>query len=259
MQLIHWGRSPLVEKPRGNPPDYTKLHEFGCSLQVPEVDAYEIDSGYSVDKAWLDDLALHTQVTIKKSDPNWTHGRILYSALRKYIGNHPALQNIIIVETGTARGFSAVTMARALADSDSDGTIVTFDVLPHATPIYWNTISDHSGKRTRRELLEPWADLVEKHIIFVQGESREQLQRVAFERVNFIFFDAAHTYEEVWFEFNAVRERQLPGDVVVYDDYSPTQFPGVTRAVDEICEKFGYEKMILSSPSGRGYVIATKL
>ena len=41
-------------------------------------------------------------------------------------------EKIFILETGTARGFSAICMAKALEDNNKDGLILTYDVLPHS-------------------------------------------------------------------------------------------------------------------------------
>ena len=45
---------------------------------------------------------------------------------------------------------------------------------------------------------------------------------------------------------------------MVYDDYNIKKFPGIVKAVDEICNKYSYHKKLLSSSDDRGYVIATK-
>jgi predicted O-methyltransferase YrrM len=60
----------------------------------------------------------------KRSKLGYAHGRLLYSVLRKYIAdNSPAYVNVL--ETGTARGFSALCMAKAIADSGVTGHVVT--------------------------------------------------------------------------------------------------------------------------------------
>ena len=41
-----------------------------------EIDNLENSTGFNVDKAWLDELALHTQVVKKKSAINYQHGRV---------------------------------------------------------------------------------------------------------------------------------------------------------------------------------------
>ena len=40
---------------------------------------------FNLNKDWLDNLALKTQVVIKNSEINYQHGRILYSELSEYI------------------------------------------------------------------------------------------------------------------------------------------------------------------------------
>src|SRR3546814_8877197 len=65
-----------------------------------------------------------------------------------------------IFETGTARGFSALCMARALQDAGAGGYVVTVDQLPHDRPMLWNCIDDHEGPRTRAQLLSDYPELL---------------------------------------------------------------------------------------------------
>jgi hypothetical protein len=59
-------------------------------------------------------------------------------------------------------------------------------------------------------------------------------------------------------EFSTIKDKQYKGDMVVYDDYNFEKFPGIVKAVDEICSTQGYSRIDLKSPTGRGYVVATK-
>jgi hypothetical protein len=84
------------------------------------IEAYENEKGFFINKLWLDNLALHTQITIKKSELCYAHGRVLYTALSYYLSKQPLSfrsQRITIWETGTARGFSSLCMAKALYDN----------------------------------------------------------------------------------------------------------------------------------------------
>jgi len=76
--------------------------------------------------------------------------------------------------------------------------------------------------------------------------------------VNFAFLDGAHTYNDVMFEFSQIKDKQIKGDVIVYDDYSPNLFPGIVSAVDDICKTHNYKKEVLVSEENRAYVVATK-
>jgi predicted O-methyltransferase YrrM len=224
-----------------------------------EVDKIEKSTGHVIDKNWLDDLALRTQVVKKDSDISYHHGRVLYSFLSEYIRKSSA-SSLNIVETGTARGFSALCMAKALSDSNVFGKIVTFDILPHASPIYWNNVTDTTiGKLSRIELLEAWTSLIEKYVLFVTGDTRNLLDKYSMGRVHFAFFDGSHTYNDVIFEFNSIKNKQKSGDIIVYDDYSKEHYPDIVKAVDYICEKYSYSMELISLSGDRSCVIARKV
>jgi predicted O-methyltransferase YrrM len=252
----HWSAAPLVARPAAGRDEYLRLADEVKARRYPEIDAYEREAGYAVDPAWLHALALHTQITKKKSELCYQHGRVLYAALRQYLAEQGG-GSVRILETGTARGFSSLCMAKALADAGAEGTIFTYDVLPHEASILWNCVDDHEGPRTRAELLAPWAELVERYLVFAQGDSVRSLPRLRVPRVNFAFLDGHHTYPYVMREFEWLRPRQRPGDVVVFDDYTD-DFPGVIQAVDEICDRFGYDRHVVRSLDRRAYVVARR-
>ena len=256
-----WYNSPFGKEPLASKDIYRSLAAEASSKQYPEIDSYENELGYAIDQEWLHELAFHTQVLIKQSELCYQHGRVLYTALSKYLNDHMPQDigdSILIVETGTARGFSALCMAKALADQERPGTILTFDLLPHRTRMYWNCIDDYDGPKSRSELLKPWNDLVERYVIFHQGDTRLEMPKVHTERIHFCFLDGAHSYEDVFCEFNQIRKRQKSGDMIVYDDYTPDQYPGIVKAVDQICEEYQYGRTQLQAHAGRGYIVAQK-
>ena len=77
--------------------------------------------------------------------------------------------------------------------------------------------------------------------------------------MNFAFLDGAHTYDDVMFEFFSIKEKQLQGDMIIYDDYNNLAFPGIVKAVDEICSCYGYSRIDIMTEDERGYVIAKKI
>ena len=253
---------PLGKQPKTTRDVYLQLASEARQFKYYEIDKFEIESGYAIDKVWLDELALHTQVVKKNSILCYAHGRVLYAVLSKYIKKyqslHSSISRLIIFETGTARGFSTLCMARALQDQNQSATIVTFDILPHKTKMYWNCIDDCDGPRTRAELLRPWENLLQEYIVFHQGDTKVELPKVKVERIHFAFLDGVHTYEDVMFEFEQINDYQISGDIVVYDDYTPSQYPGLVKAVDEICKLYNYRRSNLKAHNGRGYVITVK-
>ena len=255
-----WNNFPFGLNPLGKESEYIQLWKDEIKEKYIEVDKYEKQTKSAVPKDFLNSLALHTQVTKKKSKICYAHGRVLYSALSNYIDQNKKLKDkkITIFETGTARGFSSLCMAYALKNKKKTGSIFTFDVLPHNIPMYWNIIDDLEGPLTRSKLLAPWKDLVQEYIVFIQGNTRIELPKVQVERINFAFLDGAHTYKDIMFEFHYIQDKQEVGDLIIYDDYSPRIFPGLVKAIDEICTKFKYQKYIIKTKDDRSYLIAQK-
>ena len=117
-----WYADPYGTQPHASIEDYLALAEGVKGITPSAIREYEADIGFAIDQIWLDELALHTQIVKKTSPLSYIHGRIVYSALRDYLEkNQPTRINII--ETGTARGFSALCMARALQDSKAGGSL----------------------------------------------------------------------------------------------------------------------------------------
>ncbi len=259
----NWNNFPFGKVPYASIDEYMHKAKTTKKYKYPEIDKYEKQTGFSVDKKWLHDLALHTQIVIKESTLCYTHGRILYSALSNYVFKHQkthlSTTRIVVYETGTARGFSALCMAKALHDRKQVGTIITFDLLPHTVPMYWNCIDDWNfGPLTRSELLSKWADLIKDHIIFHQGDTYLELSKVQTERVHFAFLDGVHDFDAIMHEFENIEDKQKNGDIIVFDDYNPLQYSSLVRAIDEICLSGQYDCTKIGSMD-RGYVIAKKL
>lgn len=256
-----WHDQPIAEKPLAGREEYHRLWQDAKSKSHEEIDALETNLGDRIDADWLHDLALHTQVTIKASDICYQHGRVLYSVLRNYIRQTTAKNgsaDLNIFETGTARGFSSACMAKALDDHNCRGRIVTFDLLPHDVPLYWNCIDDLDGKKSRRSLLSPWTDLIDDRVVFVEGDTRLTLANVKLGRIHFAFLDGGHTYEHVLREARTIAPQQQTGDVIVFDDYSNDSFSGLVRAVDTFCRDDNYDGQVVRASAARGFMIARK-
>ncbi len=259
--FLHWNNYPFGNFPLGCKEEYLKLFEESKKERYLEVDNFEVKMQSKISQEWIDNLALYTQVTKKKSKICYAHGRVLFSALSNYIDSCLNINKnkIIIFETGTARGFSSLCMALALKKKNVSGLICTFDVLPHNVPIYWNSISDENGPISRSEILKPWKNLVQEYILFIQGNTLIELPKFNVDRINFAFLDGAHTYNDIMFEFSNIQTKQLEGDIIIYDDYSPKKFPELVKAIDEICENFKYSRLLIKASDERSYLIAQKL
>lgn len=241
--------------------DYERLAEK-CKYQIfPLIDDLEREIGFTILKQWLDELALLTQVTIKKSRPNYQHGRVVYSALRKYIHeNQQKLKSskITILEIGTARGFSAICMSKALLDSKHAGSIISIDPLPHNTKMYWNCIADIDGRSTRKELLKKYQEEL-SNIVFMQDHSPACLGKLGVERIHFAFVDGMHKHANIVQEYKYIKSHQLPGDIIIFDDIQTAEYSDVGEFVREIDRSGEYLLREIWSAKSRGYAMMTKL
>lgn len=228
-----------------------------------ETDVYNV-------KDFIDELALVTQICYKHNGSNmlYLHGFVLYSALDNYIKNNKNIDFFNIIETGTARGFSALCMAKALYDNNVNGKVYTIDILPHNEKKYWNCILDIDGKHTRKELLQEWDFLIDKYIVFKTGDSKIILPELIsnLDRVHFSFLDAHHDYDYLTFELNKVLQKQSKNDIIICDDYTfyydnKMQYPGIQKAIDEFSNRNHYFRKIYFGDDGkkrRGYVYFKK-
>ena len=105
--------NPFGQKPLASRDEYLSIWKDAKNKSYPVIDEYEINMKHKIDSNWFHELALHTQVVIKESEICYQHGRILFSTLCDYIENNN-VNNVNILDIGTARGFSAVVMASAV-------------------------------------------------------------------------------------------------------------------------------------------------
>lgn len=252
-----WLTGPFGDCPQATREEYRSWYEATRAQSHPQIDKIEIEIGFAVDKNWLDELALHTQIVRKKSRLAYPHGRVLYALLSAMIAAR-GLKQVTVLETGTARGFSTLCMMKAILDRGSDGRVVTIDLLPHLTRQFWNCIDDLDGPKSRAELLSPWSDLTAK-VTFVQGDTLYALPRIGLERIHFAFLDAQHTRRNVMHEYEIVAARQEVGDMIMFDDVTPANYPGIVAAVKEIEREGRYEIRRFTLSEQRAYAFATRV
>ena len=222
-----------------------------------DITDYENKSSKKIDRNWLYELALSTQIINISNVKSIDHGKLLYSSISNWIKKNE-IDNIRIFETGSARGFSSLCMAKALRDNKKKGTIITLDVLPHEEKMYWNCISDSRGKTTRKNLLKKWEDLINEYIIYIQSDTIKAIKRISLGRIHIAFLDAAHTYKNVLKESIYVSKYQKTGDLIIYDDFNKNKFPGLVKAVEFFSNNFNYKFQVLKGMDNRNYVISEK-
>jgi len=235
-----------------------KIWLYEKEANYENVNKFEKLAGFTIDNSFFHKLAYLTQVTDKKSKISYAHGRLLYSSLRKYFKDN-IVKNILILEVGTARGFSSLCMAKALEDSQIDGKIITLDILPLKKKIFWNCKSDLDGKKNRLNLLSEYLNLVKKYIIFIQFDTFSDYEKILAGRVNFAFIDGNHEAKNLRLELKLIKEYQEKGDIIFFDDYSAKIFPSLYDEINNFCDKFHYSKEIIKINESRSNLIATKI
>ncbi len=67
--------------------------------------------------------------------------------------------------------------------------------------------------------------------------------------IRILFIDGWHSYEAVTEDILLWFPHVLPGGLIVFDDYSNPEFPGVRRAVDEQMQKLPVERPLRMAAS----------
>lgn len=212
----------------------------------PVMDELEARLGYAVDRTRLEAAARVLACPLKKNPPNWQHGRLIYALGRAYLAANPGRQTW--VDIGTAKGFSACVMSWALADGYHPGDIHSWDIINPLSRDPRNSVED--GK-TIHEFVAPFRapDMFIGFSLASDAHSRAHL----WDRVNLAFVDGSHTYDGVKADIELLVHRQLPGDIIVFDDM---QVPGVAKAVFQVLA--GYDVEMVNLMPTRRYAIARR-
>ncbi len=226
-----------------------------CEQNYPAVAAVEDSVGIKVDGDWLRNAARVLACPVKINPPNWQHGRVLYSLLRAYLADTTdgmsSVKPVRCLDIGTAKGFSAVCMARAALDAGRVVRVTSIDVIDPDARTRRNTVAEVDGLRTLPETLSPWPDeLALIDFVLGKGENWFVMNR---KRIHFAFVDGKHAYESVKKELAGLSGCQERGDIIVCDDM---QVPGVARAVDEFQ---GYSRMDVKVLPERAYAVLVRL
>jgi len=194
-----------------------------------------------INKEFIDSVALHTAIYLDSygNQPNYKvtyqQGFVVYALFRKYL-EATNYDYYNVVEVGTAKGFTALCLAKALDDCNKKGTIHTIDVLPNDKKIYWRCIGDMTGKKNRPELMENWSVLRDNFIKFHHGSSLNILSSLNLKRVHFAFLDGSHDYQHVSYELNFLKNLQKNNDMIVCDDFTENKYEGIVQAVLEFAK-----------------------
>lgn len=234
---------------------YAEVFERESAQAYPAIDAIEREYGYAIDPKFLLDAARVLACPVKVNPPNWQHGRVLYSVLRFYLDQF--LGGVCALDIGTAKGFSAVVMAKAIDDAKRECKVLSVDVIEPDARVRRNSVLEVAGNvvefHTIDEFTQPFLTYTRPH--FVGGGSRALLGECFRQdlHVGFAFVDGKHNFEEVEYEVRALQRLQRVGDFIVFDDANlPPVFSAISR-----CSKWYRLRRVHVLPK-RAYVIAER-
>jgi predicted O-methyltransferase YrrM len=228
--------------------EYAAAFARECANEYPVIDEIEKRLGYAIDRQRLENAARTLACPVKRNPPNWQHGRVIYSVLRKYLEGRDGFLSLF--DCGTAKGFSALCMAFALTDAALTGAIVSVDVIDPDSAMPRNSVLDLEGPKTVRDYVRSWPEAA--LITFRKSTGAEWLRSDP-GRIHCAFIDGKHQYSAVKEEIHLLKHRQMQGDIAIFDDL---QIPGVDQAVTL---SSGYALTFVDAKQDRRYAIATRI
>jgi predicted O-methyltransferase YrrM len=159
-------------------------------------------------------------------------GRFLYSIAETTRGTGE------IVEIGSCFGRSTIYLAKGARRSNR-GTVWAVD--PHTGDIAWNLGRVSTYEVFLRNIRKFG---VESRVQPLKMTSQEAAQAWNGNPIRILFIDGWHSYEAVTEDILLWFPHVLPGGLIVFDDYSNPEFPGVRQAVDEQMQRLSVEKPI---------------
>jgi hypothetical protein len=239
----------------GKRADYDRIFKDECAVAYPALDAFEERSHVALDKKRLQRAARVLACPLKANPPNWQHGRVIYACIRKLL--KPFSGDVVLIDVGTAKGFSAVVAAWALSDARVEGIIHSFDVIEPTARVKRNSVAecDKPSGLTIEEFVAPFMPIDERVEVRFHGTPLYPWARDNRGLCTFAFVDGKHTEAAVAADAACIRRMQhTKGDMIVFDDI---QIDGVRRAVNDL--RPHYEIEILWALEGRrGYAVARR-
>jgi predicted O-methyltransferase YrrM len=232
---------------------YDAIFRDECLKTYPEIDALEKELDFAVDKDRLEAAARVLACPMKVNPPSWQHGRVIYSLLCDKLTRDKAPG--IVVDIGTAKGFSAVVMGWAIEDTGTtDVEVVSVDVVAPQDATLRNSVAELDRALSVYEFVDPFISRAVTTTFFGNGSGilldKLYAQR---RRVPFAFVDGKHTLLAVSQDAMYLSRLQVPLDVVVFDDI---QIPGVADGA-RVASQWYAQRFLRAGPS-RTYAVGVR-
>ena len=161
------------------------------------------------------------------------HGLLLYGLVRRLAPEPPGA----ILDVGTARGFSAIMMARALRDGALRHRIYSVDVIGHDDPRNWHRSRKHdpseplTGLRISRSAI--WSRWHSNESVCIEplcSKSQDVLKNWEHGPILLTFVDGSHTYDAVKNDLAMLDHLMAPAGSIVLDDFHTGMILGGVRS-----------------------------
>lgn len=166
---------------------------------------------------------------------NYERGPLLYALIAKY-------RPETVLEFGTAKGYSTLSMAWAMEDFDIPGTIYTVDIIPTSKK---QKVPINRGNKPELSFMsvdEIWDEIAPSSWIQkikpLTGFSADIMRKTELPKIDFAYIDGAHFYEGVQHDFFAFLEKANDRFGVLFDDYIEREQYGVKRFIDDDISKY---------------------
>ena len=150
------------------------------------------------------------------------HGLLLYKLIRSITMRDGP---VVALDVGTARGFSAMSLARAILDADVEGCVYTVDVFDHNEPREWHISKQQDDElegappMSRSQIWRSWF-LEESTVVTpITGRSLDVLGAWEHGPIDVAFLDGSHAYEDVKGELALLDEKMSKEGAIVLDDF----------------------------------------
>ena len=161
-------------------------------------------------------------VDILRGGDGGEHGQLLYKKIHQYSGGH---RRPVCLDVGTARGFSSLTMSRAILDAKLDGKIYTIDIIDHHQSRNWHVNKQKRDEplskaiMSRSQIWSKWFEEEATKVFPITGQSWDILKNWKYSAIDIAFLDGCHTYEAVKKELSLLTRHMNKEGVIIFDDY----------------------------------------
>ncbi len=150
------------------------------------------------------------------------HGQLLYKLARRLADGSG---RFVAVDVGTARGFSTMSIARAILDAGVEGRVYTIDVFDHDEPRDWHIAKQGDDElegappMSRSEVWKRWFTDESAAVDPITGHSLEVLSAWSHGPIDLAFLDGSHAYADVKGELALLDTLMSEQCAIVMDDF----------------------------------------